>query len=126
MGKSIAERRCCCREAGLSSIALHLARESSAQCVCAFGLRYVGWREKELACAARWQAAAVGVVEHHVVDLSLASWGGSSLTDAGVAIDSGDLQRTEAAEPPPSKQNVVLYRCLARYRGGCGERLRYI
>lgn len=107
-----------------SSIALHLAaRESGA--VYALSVCYGQLHEKELACA-RWQAAAVGVVEHHVVDLSLASWGGSSLTDSGVAIDSGDLQRTETPNTYVPARNMVFISVAASLAEAVGASAIYL
>lgn len=107
-----------------SSIALHLAaRESRA--VYALSVRYGQQHEKELACA-RWQAAAAGVVEHHVVDLSLASWGGSALTDPGEAIEPGDLQRSETPNTYVPARNMVFISVAASLAEAVGASAIYL
>ena len=46
-------------------------------------------RELEAAVAV---AAALGLAEHHVIDVNLAAWGGSSLTDAAIAVPSDGVE----------------------------------
>lgn len=107
-----------------SAIALHIAaRESGA--VYALSFRYGQHHSKELACA-KWQAAAVGVVSHHVVDLSLSAWGGSSLTDAGIAMEHGDLERTETPNTYVPARNMVFISVAASLAEAVGATAIYL
>lgn len=51
----------------------------------ALSFRYGQRHEKELAAAAK-VASALGIKEHFIVDINLAQWGGSALTDSAIAI----------------------------------------
>lgn len=62
---------------------------------------------------ARRLAAGLGAVEHRVIDLDLAAWGGSSLTGEGeVPRDVAGLERREAAAIPstyvPARNTILL------------------
>jgi 7-cyano-7-deazaguanine synthase len=62
---------------------------------------------------ARRLAAALGAVEHRVIDLDLAAWGGSSLTGEGeVPRAAAGLERREAAAIPstyvPARNTILL------------------
>jgi 7-cyano-7-deazaguanine synthase len=62
---------------------------------------------------ARRLAATLGAVEHQVIDLDLAAWGGSSLTGEGdVPRDAAGLERREAAAIPstyvPARNTILL------------------
>lgn len=107
-----------------SSIALHLAARDSGA-VYALSVRYGQQHDKELACA-RWQAAAVGVAEHHVVELSLAAWGGSSLTDPGLGIARGDLQRVETPNTYVPARNMVFISVAASLAEAVGASAIYL
>lgn len=107
-----------------STVALHLAaRESGA--VYALSFRYGQRHGRELACA-RWQAEAVGARAHHVVDLSLALWGGSSLTDGGTAIERGDLARTETPSTYVPARNMVFVSVAASLAEAVGASAIYL
>ncbi|MGK7874626.1 MAG: 7-cyano-7-deazaguanine synthase QueC [Xenococcaceae cyanobacterium] len=51
----------------------------------ALSLRYGQRHERELKAAAK-VAQALGITEHFIVDVNLAQWGGSSLTDESVSL----------------------------------------
>lgn len=51
----------------------------------ALSFRYGQRHEKELDAAAK-VASALGIKEHFIVDINLAQWGGSALTDSAIAI----------------------------------------
>lgn len=107
-----------------SSIALHLAARESGS-IYALSVRYGQQHEKELACA-RWQAAAVGAVAHHVVDLSLSAWGGSALTDPGTAIERGDLQREQTPNTYVPARNMVFISVAASLAEAVGASAIYL
>jgi len=70
---------------------------------------------------ARRLAAGLGAVEHRVIDLDLAAWGGSSLTGEGeVPRDAAGLEHREAAAIPstyvPARNTILLALAL-----GCAE-----
>jgi len=62
--------------------------------VIALSFRYGQRHEREL-LAARQVAAALKNKEHFVVDVNLAQWGGSALTDANLAVPTEGLQAGE-------------------------------
>ncbi len=57
----------------------------------ALSFRYGQRHERELE-AARQLAAHLGIVEHHVMDVNLAQWGGSSLTDLNQSLPQDGVQ----------------------------------
>ncbi len=57
----------------------------------ALSFRYGQRHEREL-LAARQVAAALGIQEHFVVDVNLAQWGGSALTDANIDVPTTGVQ----------------------------------
>ncbi len=60
----------------------------------ALSFRYGQRHEREL-LAARQVAAALQIQEHFVVDVNLAQWGGSALTDENLAVPTEGLQTEE-------------------------------
>jgi len=60
----------------------------------ALSFRYGQRHEREL-LAARQVAAALQIQEHFVVDVNLAQWGGSALTDANLAVPTAGIQTEE-------------------------------
>jgi 7-cyano-7-deazaguanine synthase len=67
-----------------SATCLAIARAEGFGCY-ALSFAYGQRHDAELAAAAR-VAAALGAVEHRVMDIDLAMFGGSALTDAGIAV----------------------------------------
>ena len=57
----------------------------------ALSFRYGQRHEREL-LAARQVAAALGIQEHFIVDVNLAQWGGSALTDANIDVPTTGVQ----------------------------------
>ena len=59
----------------------------------ALSFRY-GQRHEQEITAAQKIAAVFGITEHFVVDINLAQWGGSSLTDPAIALPTSGLDST--------------------------------
>ncbi|MEZ4470166.1 MAG: 7-cyano-7-deazaguanine synthase QueC [bacterium] len=78
---------------GLDSATVLAAAVADGRRVTALSFRYGQRHGDELAAAAR-VAAAFGVTDHVIADIDLGIFGGSALTDAGLAVPHG---RTEAA-----------------------------
>lgn len=73
-----------------SATAAALAVEAGDQVI---GLSFdYGQRHRRELEAAAALASRLGLVEHHVIQVNLASWGGSSLTDAAQAIPVGGVE----------------------------------
>ncbi|MEB3200530.1 MAG: 7-cyano-7-deazaguanine synthase QueC [Synechococcaceae cyanobacterium] len=73
-----------------SATAAALAREAGDRVI---GLSFdYGQRHRRELQAAAELAAALGLAEHHVVQVDLAAWGGSSLTDPGQPIPADGVQ----------------------------------
>jgi 7-cyano-7-deazaguanine synthase len=62
--------------------------------VLAISFRYGQRHEREL-LAARQVAAALNIREHFIVDVNLAQWGGSALTDTNIAVPTDGVQADE-------------------------------
>jgi 7-cyano-7-deazaguanine synthase len=60
----------------------------------ALSFRYGQRHEREL-LAARQVAAALNINEHYIVDVNLAQWGGSALTDENIAVPTEGVQLGE-------------------------------
>lgn len=73
-----------------SATAAAIARAEGYQ-VIALSFRYGQRHERELAAAAK-VARALGIGEHHTVDINLAQWGDSSLTDTSLSLPQGGVQ----------------------------------
>ncbi len=73
-----------------SATAAALAREAG-QRVIGLSFDYGQRHRRELEAAAS-VAAALGLEEHHTIAVNLAAWGGSSLTDRGLAIPSDGVE----------------------------------
>ena len=84
--------------------------------VTALSFRY-GQRHGDELTAARRVAAAAGVTDHRVVDLDLAAFGGSALTDAAIEVPQGDASSGSAGGIPvtyvPARNTVFLSVALA-------------
>jgi 7-cyano-7-deazaguanine synthase len=99
-----------------SATAAAIARDEGFA-VFALTVRY-GQRHAVELEAARRVAAAVGVVEHRVVDIDLAGFGGSALTDATIAVPKDRPLATIAAHDipvtyVPARNTVMLALALA-------------
>ena len=82
----------------------------------ALSLRY-GQRHGDEVDAARRVAAAAGVADHRVVDLDLAAFGGSALTDPGIGVPQRDAAEEAGGGIPatyvPARNTVFLAVALA-------------
>ncbi|MEB3234795.1 MAG: 7-cyano-7-deazaguanine synthase QueC [Cyanobacteriota bacterium] len=101
-----------------SATAAALAIEAGYRLV-ALSLDYGQRHRRELEAAAA-VVAALGIAEHQVLQVNLAAWGGSSLTDASLAVPSGGV--IEGAIPStyvPGRNTVfiALGLSLAEARG---------
>ncbi len=73
-----------------SATAAALALEAGHR-VIGLSFNYGQRHRRELEAAAA-VATALGLAEHHVIDVNLAAWGGSSLTDAAIAVPSDGVE----------------------------------
>jgi 7-cyano-7-deazaguanine synthase len=83
-----------------------------------------GQRHRRELVAAAAVAAALGLTEHHTIAVNLAAWGGSALTDPGVALPSSGVQEGVIPSTYVPGRNTVfiaLGLSLAEARGA--ERL---
>lgn len=93
-----------------SATCLAIARDEGYECYC-MSFRYGQRHEVELA-AAEAIAEIIGAAEHRVVDIDLAAFGGSALTDSSINVP------TETGEgiPPtyvPARNTIFLSYALA-------------
>jgi 7-cyano-7-deazaguanine synthase len=93
-----------------SATCLAIARAEGLDCY-AISFAYGQRHEAELAAAAR-VAAALGVVEHRVVPIDLAAFGGSALTDEGIAVPEGPTAGIPVTYVP-ARNTVFLSLALA-------------
>jgi 7-cyano-7-deazaguanine synthase len=100
-----------------STTVLAIARADRFACH-ALTVRYGQRHEVELA-ASRRVAAALGAVEHRVVDVDIAQFGGSALTDSGIAVPK-DRSLAEIGAPGdvpstyvPARNTVLLSLALS-------------
>ncbi len=88
-----------------SATVLAIAHAEGWDCL-ALTVRYGQRHAREVACAQRI-AAALGAVEHRVIDLDLSGWGGSSLTgDAPVPKDGTGLHTTASVGVDQARGNA--------------------
>jgi 7-cyano-7-deazaguanine synthase len=73
----------------------------------ALSLRYGQRHDREL-LAARQIAAQLGIAEHHVIDVDLAQWGGSSLTDLAETVPTDGLKPGEIPSTYVPGRNTVF------------------
>ena len=73
----------------------------------ALSFRYGQRHERELE-AARKLAAHLGITEHHVMDVNLAQWGGSSLTDLNESLPQDGVQSGEIPSTYVPGRNTVF------------------
>lgn len=97
-----------------SAVTLAVANRDCAE-VFALTVRYGQRHAIETECAAR-VARAMGVLEHRVLDVDLASWGGSSLTYDG-PVPKGESETGDAGSIPstyvPARNTVLLSLALS-------------
>lgn len=89
-----------------SAVALYLAKSQGFE-VHALSFDYGQRHNRELQ-SARAIAQKAGVASHHVVSLHLGSWGGSSLTDAAMPVEDGDVDRTDIPATYVPARNMVF------------------
>jgi 7-cyano-7-deazaguanine synthase len=78
---------------GLDSAASAAIALADGYELIALSFRY-GQRHEQEIIAAQKIAAVFGITEHFVVDINLAQWGGSSLTDPAIALPTSGLDST--------------------------------
>lgn len=103
-----------------STIALYLAK-SMGYSIYALSFDYGQKHHRELACA-KASAEKVGVVAHHVVDLKLNLWGGSSLTDQSQTIEDGNIDRNDIPATYVPARNMVFLSVAASLAEAVGAR----
>jgi 7-cyano-7-deazaguanine synthase len=98
-----------------SATCLAIAREEGFRCH-ALSFRYGQRHDAELV-AARRVVAALGAIEHRVMDIDLAAFGGSALTDASLAVpEDGTAIASQSSIPityVPARNTVFLAFALA-------------
>ena len=98
-----------------SATTLAIARSEGFQCY-ALTFRY-GQRHHYEIEAARKIAASLGVIEHRTIDIDLAGFGGSALTDPNIEVpkDSPDLADPDKIPPTyvPARNTIFLSYALA-------------
>ena len=98
-----------------SATCLAIAREEGFRCH-ALSFRYGQRHDAELG-AARRVVAALGATEHRVMDIDLAAFGGSALTDASLEVPEDGTATTSQSSIPityvPARNTVFLAFALA-------------
>ncbi len=98
-----------------SATTLAIARSEGFQCY-ALTFRY-GQRHHYEIGAAKKIAASLGVIEHRIIDIDLAGFGGSALTDPNIEVpkDSPDLADPDKVPPTyvPARNTIFLSYALA-------------
>jgi 7-cyano-7-deazaguanine synthase len=93
-----------------SATVLAIARADGFDCY-ALSFRYGQRHAVELAAAGR-VAASLGAIRHEIVDIDLRTFGGSALTDAGIAVPHHDGSAAGSAEIPityvPARNTIFL------------------
>jgi 7-cyano-7-deazaguanine synthase len=75
--------------------------------VIALSFNYGQRHEREL-LAAREVAQLLGITDHRIVDINLAQWGGSSLTDATLTVPTSGLQTNDIPSTYVPGRNTVF------------------
>lgn len=101
-----------------SSVAIHLAKSEGFE-VYALSFDYGQKHNKEIECA-KATAKKVSAKEHNIVSLSLNLWGGSSLTDTKMAVEDGDVTRTNIPQTYVPARNMVFLSVAASYAEAIG------
>lgn len=94
-----------------SATCLAIARSQGFACYC-LSFDY-GQRHRAELTAATNVAAALGAVEHRVLDLGLAQFGGSALTDTAIAVPTGGVQPGIPVTYVPARNTIMLSLALA-------------
>ncbi len=98
-----------------SATTLAIARSQGFEC-CALTFRY-GQRHKREIEAAKKIANSLGAVEHRIIDIDLAQFGGSALTDSTIEVpkDRADLDNHNQIPPTyvPARNTIFLSYALA-------------
>ena len=94
-----------------SATCIALARSQGFDCYC-LSFDY-GQRHSAELDAARRVAAALGAVEHRVINFGLAQFGGSALTDTSIAVPTGGVQPGIPVTYVPARNTIMLSLALA-------------
>ena len=94
-----------------SATTLAIACDAGFECFC-LSLDYGQRNRSELAAAAR-VTKALGAAEHRVLQLSLAAFGGSALTDEGIAVPVDGAQSGIPVTYVPARNTIMLSLALA-------------
>jgi 7-cyano-7-deazaguanine synthase len=94
-----------------SATCLALARSRGFDCYC-LSFDYGQRHNAELQAAAR-VAEALGAAGHRVLDLGLAQFGGSALTDRRIAVPTGGVQPGIPVTYVPARNTIMLSLALA-------------
>jgi 7-cyano-7-deazaguanine synthase len=107
-----------------STIAQYLAKSLGYE-VYALSFDYGQKHSRELGCA-KASAAKVGVAAHHIVDLKLSKWGGSSLTDQMLEVEDGNTERTDIPQTYVPARNMVFLSVAASLAEAVGAQNIFI
>ena len=94
-----------------SATCLAIARSQGFACYC-LSFDYGQRHRAELAAAQR-VARALGAAEHRTLDLGLAQFGGSALTDTSIAVPVDGVQPGSPVTYVPARNTIMLSRALA-------------
>ena len=94
-----------------SATCLAMARSRGFDCHC-LSFDYGQRHHAELHAAAR-VAGALGAAGHRVLDLGLAQFGGSALTDTSIAVPTGGVQPGIPVTYVPARNTIMLSLALA-------------
>ena len=104
-----------------STVALYKAKAEGYDELYALSFDYGQRHSRELECA-KISANAIGAKAHHVVSLKLDLWGGSALTDASMAVEEGDVDKTEIPNTYVPARNMVFLSVAASLAEAVGAR----
>lgn len=107
-----------------SAVALWVAKRDGYE-VTALSFDY-GQRHRRELQSARAVARHANVAEHKIVTLDLASWGGSSLTDASQSVEDGNIERQDIPATYVPARNMVFLAVAASLAEAIGARDIYI
>jgi len=108
---------------GLDSATAAALAQEAGQRVIGLSFDYGQRHRRELEAAAT-VAAALGLAEHHTIQVNLAAWGGSALTDPAIAVPSTGVQ--EGVIPStyvPGRNTVFIAIGLSQAEARSAERL---
>lgn len=107
-----------------SATALYLAKARGFE-ITALSFNYGQKHNVELERASEL-AKKVGVTDHKVVQLKLSDWGGSSLTDASIDVENGDVNRTDIPITYVPARNMVFLSVAASLAEAIGAQNIFI